>query len=276
MRRSLKAVAAIAAMGLLGAATLSAQGWGMTPGAGIARGPGMMGGRGFDGWNGPGAAPGTGPWNGPGMMGGRGNVGPGMMGGRGNVGPGMMGGPGVMGGWNGVPGWENLKRLDAPLTVDTAKDRVVSALKDWGYTDLVVDSVTAYGTGFYALVKEKSSGKAAFEAFVDPTYGTVAAGHGPEAAWNTKYGRSLSWPLPSGKTITADAAKNLVQQWLERSRDRTAYELKVTELPGYFSVQLLDGGKLSGLVAVNAYTSQVWYRGGRGGRFAVADGSDAG
>jgi len=238
MRRSLKAAAAIAAMGLLAAATLSAQGWGMTPGAGIARGPGMMGG-------------------------------------RGNFGPGTFG-PGMMGGWNGVPGWENLKKLDKPLTVETAKDRVVSALKDWGYTDLVVDSVTAYGNGFYALVKEKASGKPAFEAFVDPTYGTVAAGHGPEAAWNTKYGRGLSWPLPSGKTITADAAKNLVQQWLDRSRDRTAYELKVTELPGYFSVQLLDGGKLSGLVAVNAYTSQVWYRGGRGGRFAAVDGPDAG
>ena len=30
---------------------------------------------------------------------------------------------------------------------------------------------------------------------------------GVEARWNTKYGRSLDWPLPSGKTITADEAK---------------------------------------------------------------------
>ena len=179
-------------------------------------------------------------------------------------------------GWDAAPGWADLKKLDKALTVETAKERVVSALKDWGYADLVVDTVTEYDNGFYALVKEKASGKPALEAFVDPTYGTVSAGRGPEASWNTKYGRSLHWPLPTGKTITADEAKKLVQQWLDRSRDRTAYDLKVVELPGYFSVQLQNGGKLAGVVAVNAYTSQVWYRGGRGGRFAASDGSDAG
>ncbi|MCX7028962.1 MAG: hypothetical protein NTU62_02440 [Spirochaetes bacterium] len=201
-------------------------------------------------------------------------AGQGMMGGRefdDGFGPGMM-----RGGWNTVPGWEDLKKLDKALTVETAKERVVSALKDWGYADLVVDTVTEYDNGFYALVKEKVSGKPALETFVDPTYGTVSAGQGPETSWNTKYGRALNWPLPSGKTITADEAKKLVQQWLDRSRDKTAYELKVVELPGYFSVQLQNGGKLAGVAAVNAYTSQVWYRGGRGGRLAVSDGSDAG
>jgi hypothetical protein len=233
MHRSLKAAAVIAAMGLLAAATLGAQGASTGPG-------GMRMGRDFA----------------------RGPGGPG---------PGMMGG-----GWNTVPGWENLKRLDKPLTVESAKERIVSALKDWGYADLVVDSVTEYENGFYAVVKEKASGRPALEAFVDPAYGTVSAGRGPEASWNTKYGRSLNWPLPSGKTITADEAKKLVQQWLDRGRNRTAYDLKVVELPGYFSIQLLNDGKLAGLAAVNAYTSQVWYRGGRGGRFAVSDGSDAG
>jgi hypothetical protein len=239
MSRSLKAAAAIAAIGLLAAFSAGA----------APRGA----------WQDRGGGPG-GQWSGP--MGGRGS--------HGGFGPGMIGR-----GWNTVPGWEYLKKLDKALTVETAKERVASALKDWGYADLAVDAVTAYDDGFYALVKEKATGKPALEAFVDPTYGTVSAGRGPETSWNTKYGRSLQWPLPSGKTITVDQAKNLVQQWLDRSRDRTAYELKVVEFPGYFSVQLLDGGKLSGLVAVNAYTSQVWYRGGRGGRFAAA-GSDAG
>jgi hypothetical protein len=240
MHRSLKMAAVIAAMGLVAAFSAGA-----APRGGA---PGMMGGRG-----------------------GEFTQGPGMMGGRGGAGPGMMGR-----GWDAVPGWADLKKLDKALTVETAKERVVAALKDWGYADLVVDTVTEYDNGFYALAKEKASGKPALEAFVDPTYGTVSAGQGPETSWNTKYGRSLRWPLPTGKTITADEAKRLVQQWLDRSRDRTAYDLKVVELPGYFSVQLQNGGKLAGIVAVNAYTSQVWYRGGRGGRFAVSDGSDAG
>ena len=237
MRRSLKAAAVIAAMGLLAAVSAGALPRGA--GQGMMGGPG---GRGFDGGFGPGGRA-----------------------------PGMMGG-----GWHAVPGWENLKKLDTALTVETAKERVVSALKDWGYADLVVDTLTEYDHGFYAVVKEKASGKPALEAFVDPTYGTVSAGRGFEARWNTKYGRSLHWPVPSGKTITADEAKTLVQQWLDRSRLTAKYELTVVELPGYYSVQLLENGKLSGLAAVNAYTSQVWYRGGRGGRFAASDGSDAG
>lgn len=244
MHHSLKAAAVIAAMGLVAALSAGAAPRGAFQGMG--GGPGILG---------------------PGMMG-RGMMGPS---GPGSQRPGTRGG-----GWNTVPGWENLKRLDKALSVETARERVASALKDWGYADLAVDTVTEYDDGFYALVKEKASGRPALETFVDPAYGTVSAGRGPETSWNTKYGRSLNWPLPSGKTISADEAEKLVQQWLDRSRDTTKYELKVIELPGYYSVQLQNGGKLAGLVAVNAYTSQVWYRGGRGGRFAVSDGSDAG
>jgi hypothetical protein len=240
MHRSMKAAAVIAAMSLLAAASLAA--------APRGAGQGMMGG------------PGTGG-----------------LGGQFTQGRGMMGGSGMMGrGSDSFPGWENLKKLDKALTVETAKERVVSALKDWGYADLVVDSVAEYDNGFYALVKEKASGKPALEAFVDPTYGTVSAGRGPEMGWNTKYGKSLHWPLPSGKTITADEAKKVAEQWLDRSRTTAKYDLKVVELPGYYSVQLLENGKLAGVMAVNAYTSQVWYRGGRGGRFTVSSGPDAG
>jgi hypothetical protein len=237
----MKAAAAIAAIGLLAATALGAQGRGATSGTAqagqeLARGPG-----------------------------GQGDLGRGMMGGR------MGGGPG-----SDVPGWENLKKLDKALTVDTAKERVASALKDWGYAELAVDAVTEYQGGFYAVVKDKASGKAALEVLVDATYGTVSASLDGGMNWNTKYGRTLAWPLASGTTITADEAKKAAEQVLARSRDTTKYDLKVVELPGYFSVQLLNGGKLSGLIAVNAYTSQVWYRGGRGGRFAAADESDAG
>lgn len=191
--------------------------------------------------------------------------GPGMMGGRMTPGPFATDGRGF-GPWYEVPGWKNLEKLDKALTVDTAKERAAAALKDWGFTDLAVDSVVAYGSDFYALVKEKASGKAALELYVYAEYGVVRAAS--VQGWNTKYGRSLAWPLASGKTISADEARKAAEQWLARIRDTTKYELKVVELPGYYSVQLLDGGKLSGLIAVNAYTSQVWYRGGRGGRLA--------
>lgn len=239
MHRSVKAAAAIAALGLLAAVGAGAAPRGMAArGAGATAGTTMM------------------------------------RGGGGARGSGMMAGPGTMGMRGELPGWQTLPKLDKALTVDTAKERVATALKDWGYAELVVDSVADYQGDFYAVAKDKVSGKPALELHVDADYGTVTAAG--VAGWNTKYGRSLTWPLASGKAITADEAKKLAQQWLDTSRTTVKYELKVVELPGYFSVQLLDGGKLSGLMAVNAYTSQVWYRGGRGGRFAAVAGSDEG
>jgi hypothetical protein len=241
MHRSVKAAAVIAALGLMAVVGAgAAPRGGMFRGADATAGSSMMGG---------------------GRLGAGG--GPGMMGGR-------MGG-GVRGD---LPGWQNLQKLDKALTVDTAKERVVTALKDWGYAELAVDTVVAYQGGFYAVAKDRTSGKAALELYVDADYGTVTAAG--VVGWNTKYGRSLAWPLASGTSITADAAKKLAQDWIDRSRTTVKYELKVVELPGYFSVQMYDGGKLSGLVAVNAYTSQVWYRGGRGGRFTAVDGSTGG
>lgn len=246
MHRSVKVAAAVAALGFLAAAGASAAPRGMFP-----RGPDAVG-----------AAS---------MMAGRGG-GPGMMGAGPGYGPGMTrDGPGPRGG---MPGWQDLGKLDKALTVDTAKERVATALKDWGYTDLVVDAVAALGDDFYAVAKDKATGKAGLELFVDADYGVVT-GAGA-AGWNTKYGRPVAWPLPSGKTITADEAKNAAQAWLDRSRVATKYTLKVLELPGYFSVQLYDGTALSGLLAVNAYTSQVWYRGGHGGRFTAVPGADEG
>jgi hypothetical protein len=237
MHRSVKAAAAIAALGLMAVFGAGAAPRGMMlRGADATAGASMMGG-----------------------------AGGGRLGGL----PG--GGPGTMGMRGDLPGWQDLPKLDKALTVDTAKERVATALKDWGYAELAVETVVAYEGGFYAVAKDKASGKAALELYVDADYGTVTAAG--VAGWNTKYGRSLAWPLASGTSITVDAAKKLAQDWLDRSRTTVKYELKVVELPGYFSVQMYDGGKLAGLVAVNAYTSQVWYRGGRGGRFTAVAGS---
>jgi hypothetical protein len=247
MHRSVKAAAAIAALGLLAVVGAGAAPRGMMlRGADASAGASMMGGSGRLG----------------------GGVGPGMRDDR------MGGGPGAMGLRGDLPGWQNRQKLDKALTVDTAKERVATALKDWGYAELAIDSVVAFQGDFYAVAKDKTSGKAALELYVDADYGTVTASG--VAGWNTKYGRSLTWPLASGKTITADEAKKLAQDWLDRSRTTVKYELKVVELPGYFSVQMYDGGTLSGLMAVNAYTSQVWYRGGRGGRFTAVVGSSEG
>jgi hypothetical protein len=253
MHRSVKAAAVIAALGLVTVVGASA-----APRSGMLRGGDATAGGGVRGGMG----------GGPLGSGGGHGVGRGMMDGR------AGGGPGTRGMRGDLPGWQDLPKLDKTLTVDTAKERVVSALKDWGYAELAVDAVAAYQDGFYAVAKDKTSGKAALELYVDADYGMVSAAG--VAGWNTKYGRSLAWPLASGASITAEEAKKLAQDWLDRSRTTVKYELKVVELPGYYSVQMYDAGKLAGLVAVNAYTRQVWYRGGCGGRFTEVVGPSEG
>ncbi len=191
------------------------------------------------------AARGYGP--GYGMMGGYG----GMMGGGygGMMGGGMMGG-GY--GWDAAP-------LDKPLTLDTAADRVMEALTAWGYADLEVQEIVQYSWNFYALVREKSTGKGALELLVDQRTGVVTLEPGPGMMWNTRYGRRYWSGSSSATKVTADAAKKIARDWLTSRGDATAWDFEVTELPGYFSIHLEKDGRMEGMLGVNAYTGAVWY-----------------
>jgi uncharacterized membrane protein YkoI len=189
-----------------------------------------------------------------GMMG-RGGHGGMMGGGWGGTG-GMMGG-GMMG--RGYGAWGPVKPLDKPLTPETAAERVSAALKDWGYTDLEIEEVVEYTWNFYALVEEKSTGKGALELLVDPRTGIVSAEPGPNMMWNTKYGHRTWFGASTAPAVSADEAKRIARAWLEASGDRTAWDLEVSEMYGYYSIHLERDGKMEGMLAVNAWTGAVWY-----------------
>jgi uncharacterized membrane protein YkoI len=189
------------------------------------------------------AAAARGPGPGYGMMGGGGGM---MGGGYGGYG-GMMGGPGGY-----------AAPLDKPVTLDGAEERAVAALKEWGYTDLEIAEVVQYSWNFYVLAKEKSTGRGALEMLVDPRTGSVSAEPGPNMMWNTKYGHRY-WTGASGTpTVSVDQAKKIVKDWLAAGGDRTDYDLEVTEMYGYYSIHLEKDMKMAGMVGVNAWTGQVW------------------
>ena len=195
---------------------------------------------------------GYGPESGYGMMG-RGGYG-------GMRGPGMMSGRGGFGGMMSPGGaWQQVQPLDTPLTLDTATERVTEALKAWGYADLEIEEVVEYTWNFYALVREKSTGKGALELLVDPRTGIVTAEPGPNMMWNTKYGHRTWFGGSTAQTIDADRARKTATEWLAASGDRTAWELEVSEMYGYFSIHLERDGKMEGMLAVNAWTGEVWY-----------------
>jgi hypothetical protein len=180
--------------------------------------------------------------------------------GYGMMGPGMMGGRGGYGGMMGPNGgWQQSQPLDKPLTLETADDRVMEALEAWGYSDLELEEVVQYSWNFYALVKEKSTGKGALELLVDPRTGTVSLEPGPGMMWNTRYGR-MYWGGPSAAgTVSADEAKRIAREWLIARGDATTWDFEVTEMPGYFTVHLEKGGRMEAMLGVNAFTGAVWY-----------------
>jgi hypothetical protein len=155
--------------------------------------------------------------------------GSGMMG-RGWGGYGGMMGPGMMGG--GYGGWGQAQPLDKPLTLDGATERVSAALLAWGYTDLEIEEVVQYTWNFYALVKEKPTGKGALELLVDPRTGIVSAEPGPNMMWNTKYGHRTWFGASAAPAIGADQAKKIAREWLTASGDKTAWDLEASEMYG--------------------------------------------
>ncbi len=239
----------------------SGSGYGMMGGSGS--GYGMMGGSG----SGYGMMGGSG--SGYGMMGGSGS-GYGMMGGSGS-GYGMMGGSGqgygMMGrGINGEKyGYGNYCGSGAPagygdnstpITIEEAKSAVIQYISKPGNDDLKLAEIIQFDNHFYAGVKEKSTGKYAFELIVNKYTGAVVPEMGPNMMWNTKYGHMTYGDTQT--TVTEEQALKNAQEYL----DRTQPGSKVNEADtyyGYYTMEVTKDGKISGMLSVNSNTGNVWY-----------------
>jgi hypothetical protein len=220
-------------------------------GLALAQGPnGMTGGNGPNGAGYPGMGPG-------GMMGGSGSYSgySGMMNGSGPFagGAGMMGGRGPMGGYatNGT---------EQPVTsLDQAQQAVQAYLDRYGNANLAVDEVMEFQQNCYAIVKEKDTATKAFEVLVDRNTGTVFPEYGPNMIWNTKYGM-MHWQNSSTQplTVSPEQATQIAGQWLVQNQPGAMTETPDT-FYGYYTLHIMKGGKVTGMLSVNGYTSQVWY-----------------
>jgi hypothetical protein len=195
-----------------------------------------------------------------GMMGG-GGWGQGQYGG--GMGRGVGRGMGMMGGFG-----AQAPALDKPLTPDTAAARAASAVASWGYTDLTADEVLQFTDGFYVLEKEKSTGKAGLELWVNGRTGVVTPAWGPAMAWNTKYGRHAWTGAAPSATVNSAAAEKAVRDSLAAQGSTVAWTYKTVELPGYFSVRLVRDNRVEEIFLVNAASGVVTH-GWRGGAFVA-------
>ncbi len=178
----------------------------------------------------------------------------GMMGNSGiNDYAGMMNGNGYCGG----SGYTGANENTAPLTIEKARDSVEESLAAEGNKDLAVAEVIEFEKNFYAGVKEKSTGTYAFELLVNRYTGAVYPEMGPNMMWNTKYGH-MNWNTNTETAITKDQAKKNAQDYLDKALPGTTTG-DVDTYYGYYTIEVLKGSRVYGMLSVNANSGAVWY-----------------
>ncbi len=204
-----------------------------------------------------------------------------MMGGQGQPGFGrMMGGQGMMGPGDPIGGAMpagcplfaagTIPANAQPISFDQAVEAVQQYLKSYGNPDLTLAEVMEFENNFYAVIKESSTGRGAFELLVNRYTGYVTPEPGPNMMWNTKYGHMAGfggmmgmmgwWNRPVGPTaLTAAQARAAGQGWLDANFPGATLADDEVEFYGYYTIDFLRDGRPAGMLSVNAYTGQVWY-----------------
>jgi len=176
-----------------------------------------------------------------------------------------------------------------PVDIDQAAAQVQQFLASAGYKNLVVSHVMEFSNDTYVVVKEKDTGKGAFELLVTP-YGITWE---PQAMmWNTKYGHMAGWSVPGGfscpvaglgggyprarawsrgstpvtepgtqpapAVLTLSEAQTAAQQYLDQAFPGAKVS-EGTEFYGYYTFDFDREGQVAGMLSVNAYTGRVWY-----------------
>ncbi len=174
------------------------------------------------------------------------------------------------GGWGcwgqgGRWGWgTTAPATSAPLTIDSAVQIAKNYITSLNNPDLTVTEVEEYALNFYVQVREKSTGKGAFELLIDKYSGRITPEMGPDMMWNTAYGVRnglCGWFLGTptvAPTVTAEQAQANAQKYLNTYYPGTTTG-EITVFNGYYHFDVLNSGAKYGMLSVNAYTGQVWF-----------------
>ena len=182
----------------------------------------------------------------------------------------------MMGGWG--QGNQPFQPNASPITLDRAVNAAQGYVASYNNPDLTLDEVMEFDNNFYVIVKEKSTGGAAFEILVDRYSGYVHPEPGPNMMWNTKYGHMGSgmmggfggmmrgWQGTSpGNASTAQMpvsvaqARADAQSYLSGALPGATLSESTNAFYGYYTLDVVRDGKVYGMLSVNGYGGQVWY-----------------
>ena len=169
---------------------------------------------------------------------------------NGYLGSGMMGG--------GMMGYINQPIGGNRLTIDEA----ISKAKDYAASinsNLAVAEVMSFQRNFYIAVKEKDSGRAAFELLMDPVTGNIGTEPGPNMMWNQKYGRMSFLGNKSGENpITLETARQYAQKALDSNIPGAIVEPDSFNFYGYYTFDYKVNGVIAGMLSINGLNGQDW------------------
>ena len=139
----------------------------------------------------------------------------------------------------------------------------------WG---LQVGEVMEFSNGYYVeLVAD--DGSRATEVLVDPRSGAVQIEFGPARMWNTTYGMMRARGATGSEAVGADEAVRIADDWLSEHRPGLHAD-EPEPFPGYYTLHVLKGERIVGMLSVNEATGAVWYHGWHGQFIRMQDEED--
>jgi hypothetical protein len=114
------------------------------------------------------------------------------------------------------------------------------------------------GAGYGGMMGGSSGGSTSTSGYGPGMMG--GSGYGSSGMMGGYAGSSTTSPSSGSTTsnVTLAAAHTLVQRWLDANERGVKVETGGDAFPGYYTLETLKGGKITGMISVNATTGSVW------------------
>ncbi len=176
--------------------------------------------------------------------------------GSGPTGPGIMG-RGVPGVPNGMMGyWYNGSPSGQRLSMDQIAERTAQYAASYGQ-NFDVAEVMEFANNFYAVIREKDTGRGAFEILLDPYTGSITGEPGPNMMWNAKYGHMGGW-AGGDNVLSLEQARALAQKALDSGVPGGKVHEDARAFYGYYTFDYDINGQTAGMLSVNGTSGAVW------------------
>ncbi len=157
------------------------------------------------------------------------------------------------------------------LTMDEVERSIDQYLENLSDPDLILSEIMIFDNHAYAQIIEESTGIGAMEVLVDPVSKQVYPEQGPNMMWNLKYSSMSGMMMGSGPssnnsdiriedmTVTSEEAVAAAQAYLDQYQQGNQADEHADIFYGYYTLHVLNGGEVVGMLSVNGDSGQVFY-----------------